>query len=42
MDICTREIEKRYKKYVYLYKYKFKSNRIVSYIKEHQRQPEAS
>lgn len=42
--ISTREIEKRgerYKKYVNLYKYKFKSNRIASYIKEHQRHQEA-
>ncbi len=44
LNISTREIEKRgkrYKKYVYLYKYKFKSNRIASYIKEHQRHQEA-
>lgn len=33
--------EKGYKKYVYLYKYKFRSNRVVSYIKEPQTQPEA-
>lgn len=42
LNISTREIEKerggeRYKKYAYLYKYKFKSNRIAFYIKEHRR-----